>query len=262
MSFRVELLLTFVLTAAATTATLWLWWLPAQLPPRRDHEPVAVWKDGPATDALTPTATPTATEADEAGAATNAGRRSPPRADAHNTQTAAVLAPEEAAELADASDEAPLPPRGPGKYALLDLASAGVGALVVRQGAMDRDGGLPPGRAKAKVIHTLRGSSAVVELLHLAFDAEAQPIAAHIRTCHPPILEGIVALRIGDRPIRLTETDPPEGAARPGPGADTGEALPAPEPTSATAAPPAKVTGEAGGAPANPSPTQVDPRGN
>lgn len=91
-------------------------------------------------------------------------------------------------------------PRGKGHFALLDLETAQVAALTIREGSLQRDGAAAyknySGNAKVGV---LKGPRPRVELLHLGFDAEARPILAHIRTAGHAAgeVEGIVALKQG-----------------------------------------------------------------
>ncbi|MSP91133.1 MAG: hypothetical protein EXR79_04920 [Myxococcales bacterium] len=103
-------------------------------------------------------------------------------------------------------------PRGPGRFALLDLAAAHLGAVALRAGRLERDGARQP-RAftSAPKLAVLRGERVRVELLHVATDAEAQPILAHVRTAAG--LEGIVLLRSGGLAIRLL----PDAAEAKGP---------------------------------------------
>lgn len=96
--------------------------------------------------------------------------------------------------------EVSLVPRGPGRFALLDLQAAGVPQLFVRQGTLLRDGAANwatfVNRPKLTV---LKGPQVRVEWLHLGFDAEARPIVAHVRTTGHAggEVEGIVTLKIG-----------------------------------------------------------------
>lgn len=90
-------------------------------------------------------------------------------------------------------------PHGPGHFASLQLEAAGLTQLAVYQGSMVRDGlAHPPAILRAPKVATLRGSEVRVELLHLGFDREAQPIAAHVRLTEGPAAgsEGIALLRV------------------------------------------------------------------
>ena len=88
--------------------------------------------------------------------------------------------------------------RGKGHFAFVDLETAQVTALTIRQGELQRDGAANfktfAGRPKVGV---LKGPRPRVELLHLGFDAEARPILAHIRTTGHAAgeVEGIIALK-------------------------------------------------------------------
>ncbi len=90
-------------------------------------------------------------------------------------------------------------PHGPGHFASLQLEAAGLTQLAVYQGSMVRDGlAHPPAILRAPKVATLRGSEVRVELLHLGFDREAQPIAAHVRLTEGSAAgsEGIALLRV------------------------------------------------------------------
>ncbi len=97
--------------------------------------------------------------------------------------------------------EVSLVPRGPGRFALLDLQAAGVSSLIVRQGTLLRDGAANwatfVNRPKLTV---LKGAQVRVEWLHLGFDAEARPIVAHVRTTGHAAgeIEGVVTLKVGE----------------------------------------------------------------
>jgi len=108
--------------------------------------------------------------------------------------------------------DASLVPRGPGRYALLDLQAAGAGSLVVRAGRLERDGAAQPRLfAQAAKVGVLRGPRAKVELLHLGFDHEARPVLAHVRSVGAtPAFEGVVTLKLGEVFIPLlADPDPP-----------------------------------------------------
>ncbi len=102
-------------------------------------------------------------------------------------------------------------PRGPGRTAILDLDAAGLGALQVRVGVLNRDGAANWARfAKNPRVATLQGPQARVELLHLGLDAEARPVMAHIRTVDDARVEGVIPLLAGDvRVPVLADPDPP-----------------------------------------------------
>lgn len=102
-------------------------------------------------------------------------------------------------------------PRGPGRTALLDLESAGLTQLVVRAGALTRDGAANwASFAKRPRVATLSGPQPRVELLHLGLNADARPILAHIRTVDAARVEGVIALFQGEvRIFVLADPDPP-----------------------------------------------------
>lgn len=118
-------------------------------------------------------------------------------------------------------------PHGPGRFATLDLATAELPTLSVYQGSLTRDGlANPAAISRASKIATLRGPEPKVELLHLGFDREAQPVAAHVRLAEGPAAgqEGLVLLRVTRkgqpdaavqvRPIASAQEDAePEAAA-------------------------------------------------
>lgn len=90
-------------------------------------------------------------------------------------------------------------PHGPGRFATLDLQAAELSQLSVYQGTLLRDGlANPASISRAAKIATLRGPEPKVELLHLGFDRDAQPIAAHVRLAEGPAAgqEGLVLLRV------------------------------------------------------------------
>lgn len=89
-------------------------------------------------------------------------------------------------------------PHGPGRFATLDLQAAELSQLPVYQGTLLRDGlANPAAITRAPKIATLRGPEPRVELLHLGFDREAQPVSAHVRLTEGPAAgqEGMVVLR-------------------------------------------------------------------
>lgn len=127
----------------------------------------------------------------------------------------------EGAEAVDIS----LLARGKGHYAFVELETAQVTTLTIRQGELQRDGAASfktfAGRPKVGV---LKGPRPRVELLHLGFDAEARPILAHIRTSGHAAgeVEGIIALKQGEIFIGLAPApiaDPVPAAAGRGPDA-------------------------------------------
>lgn len=129
-----------------------------------------------------------------AEAATQA--RAAPEADAGSAAEADTMVPEEAVPLADADPA--LIRRGPGHYARLDPSPAGLTSLIVREGAMERDG---DGRfspfARNPVVARLRANDGPirVELLHLGFDRDGHATVAHVRTTGPEPKEGVISLK-------------------------------------------------------------------
>ncbi len=90
-------------------------------------------------------------------------------------------------------------PHGPGRFATLDLQAAELSQLSVYQGTLARDGlANLAAISRAAKIATLRGPEPKVELLHLGFDRQAQPVAAHVRLTDGPAAgqEGMVLLRV------------------------------------------------------------------
>lgn len=165
---------------------------------------------------------------------------SPPAALAPEPPPAATVeaAPGPPATLWDAS----LVPRGPGRFALLDLQAAGVTTLTVRAGQLARDGAASMRTfANNPRVATLRGPLARVELLHLGFDAEARPVLAHVRV-PGTAAEGVVALKQGEIFVPVMR-DPEAAAVEPVPAApDPAEPPPgaAEEPAGAETEPPAE----------------------
>lgn len=109
-------------------------------------------------------------------------------------------------------------PHGPGHFASLQLEAAGLTQLALYQGSMVRDGlAHPPAILRAPKVATLRGSEVRVELLHLGFDREAQPIAAHVRLTEGPGAgsEGIALLRVARKgqPEAVVQLRPLAGEA-------------------------------------------------
>lgn len=144
-----------------------------------------------------------------------------------------VLVPAKLDQPGQAEDDASLMPRGPGKYAVLDLASAKVGRLNIRRGRMERDGdGRFGAFAGNEIIGYLRGRTVRVELLHLGFDGQGRATVAHIRTLGDPPIEGVVALASEDKLVPLLRDRKSESAASaaepPLPPADRAQAAPQP----------------------------------
>lgn len=106
-------------------------------------------------------------------------------------------------------------PRGPGRYAILDLAAVDIPQVDVRQGALSRNGAASWAQfAKRPRLTVLRDPQVRVELLHVGFDREAVPVVAHIRTTGHAggEVEGMIPLRVGDvqLPMRADPPDSPE----------------------------------------------------
>jgi len=140
----------------------------------------------------------------------------------------------------DAPSVASLPPRGPGRYARLDLKAAGLGALKIREGRLTRDEPVDFDarfRLKRQLGLIRAAEDTRVELLHVGYAADGRPSCAHVRYtgADGATVEGVVGLRIDDKqvpvlPLRAGETGPvkprvppllPQGApaAKPTPGA-------------------------------------------
>lgn len=161
-----------------------------------------------------------ATPVDAALADMLAGRRDPRRAlpvgptarAAEAALESEVLVPSTAGENRAPDEDASLIPRGPGRFALLDLGAADISRLTIRQGSMPRDG---DGRfapfAKQPKVGQLRGRVLRVELLHLGFNGEGQATVAHIRTTDTPPVEGVVSLLHDERRV-VVRPAPPEPA--------------------------------------------------
>jgi hypothetical protein len=111
-------------------------------------------------------------------------------------------------------DDVTLIPRGPGKYAIVDLQASGRKRLVIHQGSMERDGNgsIEPYKAKPRV-GVIRGTHVPVELLHLGFDEEGRAVIAHIRTTDDPPVEGIVILATEESFITIRPWRPPSQEA-------------------------------------------------
>ncbi|MBI5610816.1 MAG: hypothetical protein HY902_18200 [Deltaproteobacteria bacterium] len=118
-------------------------------------------------------------------------------------------------------------PHGPGHFARVDLAAAGLSSLPIYAGTMTRDG---PAQLtsiqRAAKVGTLRGPQAEFEWLHAGFDRDARLVAAHIRLPDGGV-EGVVVLlvtRKGQpevllplRPDLSRRAEPAPSAAVPGP---------------------------------------------
>ncbi len=214
MGRRLQILLAIVIGVVAGVMLGGTWLMPLNEPPDLPH------LAGHSSDAkgLAGPATPTDADLADLLAGRPARRQAQPAAPAappsDESEDSAVLVPSNAA--AAVVEDASLVVRGPGHYALLDLAAAGVGGLNIRQGAMVRDG---DGRftrwAKKPKVGRLSGRQARVELLHLGFDAEGQPTVAHIRTVQEPFVEGVVSLFHDERyvPVRSDRSQRPADAA-------------------------------------------------
>ncbi|MBM4342636.1 MAG: hypothetical protein FJ100_04585 [Deltaproteobacteria bacterium] len=138
-------------------------------------------------------------------------------AKAMGTPAAATPAPPQAA-VPEATDANPVLvlPHGPGFFAELDLAAAGVPAVTIYAGSMARDGLANPAQtAKAAKIGSLRGPLARVELLHIGFQKDALPAVVHVRT--PEGLEGLVVVRLAKKgqPETAIAIRPLPGTAEP-----------------------------------------------
>lgn len=87
-------------------------------------------------------------------------------------------------------------PHGPGRMATVDLHLLGVAQLPVFQGVMTRDG--PANLTsiqRAPRVAAIRDADTQFELLHIGFDRDARPIAAHIKLSETG-QEGIVVLAV------------------------------------------------------------------
>ncbi len=150
-------------------------------------------------------------------------------------QTAAqAQANQQADKAAPASATAPMPstaptepepkdanpviilPHGPGFFAELDLAAAGLPSVPLYAGTMQRDGLANPAQtAKGTKIGNLRGPLARVELLHIGFQKDALPAVIHIKT--PEGTEGLVVIRVPKKgqPETVIAIRPLPGSAEP-----------------------------------------------
>ncbi len=109
--------------------------------------------------------------------------------------------------------EIALVPRGPGRFAVIDLESAGVASLAVRQGTLTRDGAAAWATfANRSKLTLLKAPTVRVEWLHLGFDPEARPVVAHIRTTGHAggEVEGVISLKNGDQFIAVHAEAPPQ----------------------------------------------------
>lgn len=180
---------------------------------------------------LPPPAVGDAPDGAATAAATAAAEEPPSESDAAATLQAPTLAP-------GSSDPAALRQlrRGEGAFVIVDLGAVGMKSLLVRAGTLRRDGPVDAkALLKAPKVHVLRGPLAKVELLHFGYDAEAQPVVAHVRTVARPEgdVEGIMAVRLqiagqaGAEPLLAwlpMQVDP----------APPVRAVPVPEPAAAT----------------------------
>jgi hypothetical protein len=153
------------------------------------------------TPALPAPATPDASNASIAGAGLDADTAADP--------DDALLVPAAFDGDAPPAFDPHLLPRGPGRFALIDLSPSGLAAVPVRAGKLDRDGPAPPHLfQKAMKVTLIRAPGERVELLHLGYDREATPVLAHVRTLAG--VEGVIALVQGD--LRIPLLPDPEAA--------------------------------------------------
>jgi len=114
------------------------------------------------------------------------------------------LVPSSASRYKVFDDDITLVPRGPGRFAILDLRPIGRSKLTIRAGRLERDGGGNYANfARNRQVGVLRGRKNKVELLNLGFDKEGIPTMAHIRTVGGRQVEGVVSLRRGDRVVKV-----------------------------------------------------------
>jgi len=203
---------------------------PPQLPALASVDPSVPLPEGGTATALSLLPPPAAGDAPD-GAAPAAAEVPPAESDTAAAPQAPVLAP-------GSSDPAALRQlrRGEGAFVIVDLAAVGMKSLLVRAGTLRRDGPVDAkALLKAPKVHVLRGPLAKVELLHFGYDAEAQPLVAHVRTVGRPEgdVEGIMAVRLqiagqaGAEPLMAwlpMQVDP----------APPVRAVPVPEPAAAT----------------------------
>jgi|GEM_PF-3213212 len=114
-----------------------------------------------------------------------------------------LLVPSTVHESAVFDDDITLIPRGPGRFAVLDLRPIGQRVLTIRAGQMQRDGGGVGDIKSRRRVGIVRGPKVRVELLHLGFDREGRPTVAHVRTTGSPPIEGVISLRRGERTVRV-----------------------------------------------------------
>ena len=208
MTFRIELLISLFAAILVGVGGGALWWAPSHAAPAVEaHVAAAVAGDGPAAepprseapDGKAPAAladapvAPAAAPGDEARtpsggdqaagptpATAPAGASDPDAAAGDQGDAPGNLLPAQIEASADTDPS--LIARGPGKFAFLLIGEAGLKTMLVRQGALERDG---DGRfapfAKAPVVARLRGPEARVELLHVGFDRDGHATLAHIR---------------------------------------------------------------------------------
>jgi hypothetical protein len=94
---------------------------------------------------------------------------------------------------------------GPGRFVFLELQTAAIPSLTMREGQLARNGAASYGKfAQNPKVGAVKGARPRVELLHIGWDREARPVVAHIRTTGSPPIEGIVALKIGDVFVAVT----------------------------------------------------------
>jgi hypothetical protein len=127
--------------------------------------------------------------------------------------TAEPAAPPEAAGFDPVAVS--LIPRGPGRFAVLDLAAVDIPQVDVRQGQLVRNGAASWAQfAKRPRLTVLRGTQVRVEWLHVGFDREARPVVAHIRTTGHAggEVEGVIQLRVGEVQLPVHADQPADGA--------------------------------------------------
>lgn len=128
----------------------------------------------------------------------------PPDHDSDNASDDGPLVPSRARRHEVFDDDITLVPRGPGRFAILDLSPIHRSRLDVRAGKLERDGGgVWANFAHARKVAALRGRKVRVELLHLGFDRDGVPTIAHIRTVDARKVEGVVSLRRGTNVVRV-----------------------------------------------------------
>lgn len=167
--------------------------IPPALPALASVDPTVPLPAGGTATALSLLPAPAASEAPATSAKPSAAV-APAEPDAATVPSAPTLAP-------GSSDPAALRQlrRGEGSFVVVDLGAVGMKSLLVRAGTLRRDGPVDAkALLKAPKVHVLRGPLAKVELLHFGYDAEAQPVVAHVRTVGRPDgdVEGIIAVRL------------------------------------------------------------------